>query len=71
MSETGFKCPRCGQTERFTADSAVLYNARVHIDKDGWDYWSDGADVEFCNLTHLKCEECGHEDHHAEFMEEE
>ena len=70
MSETGFKCPNCGQTAEFTADSVVLFNAEVHISKHGWDYWTEGADVDFCDLTRLTCCECGHENYYADFIEE-
>lgn len=61
MSETGFKCPKCGQTESFTADSVVLYNAKVLINENGWDYWTEGADVDLAGLALLTCEECGFE----------
>jgi predicted nucleic-acid-binding Zn-ribbon protein len=71
MSETGFKCPKCGQAESFTADSVELYNARVYVTKDGWDYCSEGADACFCDLTHMKCDECGHDAHYSDFIDEE
>ena len=70
MSDTGFKCPRCGQTEHFTA-SAVVVATRVDITPDGWDYWSESGNVELYQNALMRCEECGHTAIHHEFEEEE
>ena len=70
MNETGFKCPECGTTESFTANAVVLFNARVSISADGWDYWSSGGDCDLTDHADLTCDECGYEDNWKMFREE-
>jgi len=69
MSETGFKCPKCGQTAEFTAYAVVLYGPCC-ITADGWDYWSEPSHVELHKHALMACPECGYETHHSEFEEE-
>ena len=68
MSETGFKCPSCGQTESFDVYSVVL-TGRTNINADGWDYWSEPQRVEFNEGTSMTCCECGYEDDHERFYD--
>lgn len=69
MSETGFVCPECGNTERFTASSVVL-SCTLMIDETGWD-WTYGGDcyAELPEWALMECCECGHEDNWHLFEE--
>ena len=69
-SETGFRCPKCGQTEEFDAFTVVL-SGRTHITADGWDYTTYPADVELHPSSRMECCKCHHVQHQAFFMEEE
>lgn len=68
MNETGFRCPKCGNKDNFTA-SAVVVIGETRISTDGWDYWSNGGHVELYERAFLHCEECGFSAHHEEFEE--
>ena len=57
-NDAQFKCPKCGNDRYFIADEVILYNAKVEIDRNGWDYWSNGADVDLTDATLLTCQEC-------------
>ena len=69
MSETGFVCPKCGNTERFMASSVILY-CKMCIDEYGWD-WSYGGscDSELPEFALMECCSCGHEDNWHMFEE--
>lgn len=69
MSTKQFKCPRCGNDERFWTDSVILYNAHVYIDNDGWDYMSEGGDVDLADSSQLTCEVCGYSAYAGWFQE--
>lgn len=70
MGETGFKCPKCGQTEEFDAFCVVL-TGTTHITKWGWDFWDYANDVELHPSSMMRCCKCHHEQHQAFFMEGE
>ena len=70
MSETGFKCPKCGNTESFDASCVVLMGT-THITKDGWDYFDYANDVEIHPSSLMECCKCHHVQHQAFFMGEE
>ena len=67
MDDAQFKCPQCGNDENFTADAVTLYNAKVIIDRDGWDYWTNGGELDLAEGANLECGECGHFGPAAEF----
>lgn len=67
MSETGFKCPVCGQTAEFTADFVELWGT-TRITDDGWDYISDNHDVDITEKTRMTCAACGHDGPANEFL---
>ena len=69
MSETGFVCPNCGNTEHFTAFAIVLYGS-VDIDPYGWNWYDSGFDAELLPGAIMRCEECEYEGVHTEFEEE-
>lgn len=50
-----FRCPRCGNVTDFEADAVILSNARVLISPDGWDYFTNGADVDLTEHARLTC----------------
>ena len=66
MSETGFKCPKCGQTEYFEAH-AVILTGRTLISPDGWDFYECPNDVDLYPGTTMKCDGCGYEAVNDEF----
>ena len=71
MSETGFVCPKCGNTTDFYADVVVETVWGCRITPEGWDdAVGDGCDVDFAEFTTLRCCKCGYEGHHSEFEEE-
>lgn len=70
MSETGYICPKCGNTEHFNADLVVATFWSCDITPDGWDYFGSCGEVNFAPDTQLECCECGYEGHHSEFEEE-
>lgn len=61
MSETWFKCPKCGQTESFDASEVVLIGT-THITGDGWNYFDFPNDVMLADGAVITCCECGYED---------
>jgi len=69
MSATGFKCPKCGQTEYFTAFAVVLYGP-TFIHPDGWNYFNGACDVELAPDAIMRCEACEYEGGSDEFEEE-
>lgn len=68
-SETGFTCPKCGNTEYFTAFAVVLYGPTL-IDSNGWNWFGSSFDSELAPGAIMRCEECEYEAVHAEFEEE-
>lgn len=60
MSDTGFKCPKCGNTESFDA-SCVILMGTTHITADGWNYFDYPNDVMLDSGASLTCCECGYE----------
>ena len=68
MSETGFKCPKCGNTKYFTAFGIVLYGS-TFIHPDGWNWYDSGFDSEILPGSMMRCEKCEHEAVHTEFEE--
>lgn len=70
MSETGFTCPRCGNTKYFTAFAVVL-TGKTFIHPDGWNYFDSPNDVELAPNAMMRCEECEYTAIHHEFEEEE
>ena len=59
-SNTGFRCPKCRQTERFTA-SAVLLVGEISITPDGYD-WAYGSvhHSKIPDAAIIECCECEH-----------
>ena len=70
MSETGFKCPKCGNTEHFTASMVVAVFHGCTITPDGWDYMDGWGEVDLADGATLECCECGYEDSYGNFEEE-
>jgi len=70
MSETGYICPRCGNTECFTAFAVVLVGPTL-IHEGGWDWFGGSYDAELADGCIMRCEECEYEGRHEEFEEEE
>jgi len=70
MSETGYRCPKCGQTEAFDASVVILMGC-THITADGWNYYDFPNDVMLDDGAVLTCCECGHEDIPGHFYDEE
>ena len=70
MDETGYTCPKCGNTESFHADYVVATFWGCYIYPDGWDYSGSEGHVEFDESTNLRCMECGYESNHNEFEED-
>lgn len=70
MSKTGFKCPECGNTESFTANCYVVYNAELTITADGWVDNGKYGDMELPDHADLTCGECEYEGNWREFREE-
>ena len=66
--DTMFKCPQCGNDENFWTDSVILYNTRVYIDADGWDYTSENADIDLAENATLTCSACGYSDNESCFL---
>lgn len=62
MSETGFICPECGSTKRFTATQYYVFNAELTITKDGWVDNGKYGEIELPHSTDLECCECGYSD---------
>lgn len=69
MSETGFKCPECGNTESFTANCYVVYNAELSITPDGWTDVGKHGDMELPDHADLECDACGYDGNWKEFRE--
>ena len=68
--ETGYVCPKCGNTEHFTASAVVCVFGDVSITPDGWDYLDCGyGEVDLAEDATLYCEKCGHEDNWHMFEE--
>jgi len=62
MSEKVFKCPKCGNTENFTAYELRIYGP---IDVSGYEWeprWGHGLHLELPEDTEMVCDECGHRD---------
>ena len=59
MSDTGYRCPRCGNEEEFFADLVVL-SGRTRITADGCDYFDYPNDVELADGAAIECGKCGH-----------
>lgn len=70
MSETGFKCPKCGNTEHFTASMVVATFYDCDISPDGWDYFRNSCEVDLADSSTMMCWECGYEDSYGNFEEE-
>lgn len=69
MSETGFKCPKCGQDERFTVDAVTLY-CETRITPDGWDYMTGYCyGCELPPGAQMTCGECDYTGDWKEFEE--
>lgn len=66
--ETGFVCPKCGNTECFTAFSVVLHGPTL-IHPDGWNWFGIGFDAELPDYSIMRCEKCEHEDNWHMFEE--
>lgn len=60
-SETGFRCPKCGNADSFDA-SCVVVMGTIHIAPDGWNYWDYSNDVTLDDGAVIECCECGHDD---------
>lgn len=59
MSETGFKCPSCGQSERFTAYEIVV-TGPVDVRSDGYEpEYGHGVHEEIPDTAIMVCQECG------------
>lgn len=69
MSETGFTCPECGNTERFTANSYMVWNAELTITEEGWVDNGKYGEMDLLESTNLTCESCGYEDNWHMFEE--
>ena len=68
MSETGFKCPKCGQTAEFFTNRVLLYT-NMRITKNGWDYmWDKYAECELPDYTEMTCGECQHTGNYIDFI---
>ena len=66
FSPTGFTCPKCGNTEYFTAFAIVLYGPTL-IHPDGWNWFGGSFDSELAPEAIMRCEKCEHEAKHYEF----
>lgn len=69
MSKTGFKCPKCGNDERFEASMVIAVFHGCTITPDGWDYMDSWGEVDLADEATLSCEECGYEGYFGEFEE--
>ena len=69
MSETGFKCPECGNTEYFTAFAIVLTGPTL-IHPDGWNWFGGNHDADLADYADMRCEECEYEGNWREFRED-
>lgn len=71
MGKTGFKCPKCGQDEYFTASAVLLYNTVVLVHEDGYN-WFDAktTESEIPGWSKMRCERCEYEAKTEEFEEE-
>ena len=69
MSETGYICPKCGNTEHFKADFVIAMYWDCDITEDGWDYFGSCGEVRFDENTNLECCGCGYEDNWHMFEE--
>lgn len=61
MVESGFKCPKCGQTAEFSAFAMLIEGI---IDICGYDYEErvgSGLNYSIPDETLMVCCECGHE----------
>ena len=70
MSETGFKCPECGNTKHFTATQYYVYNAELSIGPDGWTDNGKYGEIELPPSADLECCECGHSDNWHTFVDD-
>ena len=66
MGKTPFTCPKCGQDEKFTA-YGIVFSGACYISEDGWDYWTEGGDVDFADGAIMECEECHYRAVYHEF----
>lgn len=64
--KTPFRCPKCGQTASFTVYGIVFHGACL-VTEGGWDYWTEGGDVEIADGALVECDECHHRAAHEEF----
>ena len=67
---TGFKCPECGNTEHFTADSYMVCNAELTITESGWSDDGKYGDMDLLESTNLTCESCGFFEHWSMFRDD-
>lgn len=69
MVESGFKCPKCGQTESFTASAMTIEGP---IDIYGYGYEErvgSGLNYSVPDDAAMSCTECGHKSTAYEFAE--
>lgn len=66
MSETGYKCPKCGNTKSFDAKRIILMGT-THITPDGWNYFDFPNDAMMDDDAAIECCECGYEGTAFEF----
>lgn len=59
-SETGYTCPKCGNTSEFTADHIDLWGS-TSITADRWNWEDNPHDARLADDAHLTCETCGYE----------
>jgi len=67
MSETGFKCPKCGQDERFTAYELEI-SGPIQVSDEGYEpEYGRGLHYEIPMTCLMVCNECGHKAHAIDF----
>ena len=67
MSETGFKCPKCGQDEWMVAHELVITGP---IDVDGSGYeprYGKGLNYEIPDIAVMHCPVCSHKSYAIDF----
>ena len=64
--KTPFRCPKCKQTADFTV-YGITFHGACYVSENGWDYWTEGGDVELADGALVECNECHHRAPHGEF----
>lgn len=58
MNETGFKCPKCGQTEHFTASDLVIAGP-IDVSPNGYEpKYGHGLHYELPDYARMWCHKC-------------